>query len=111
MADKGSMIKFESNGTTYTLEFDRASVVKAERLYDISMSELATGKTGMMQMLFYAAFIKHHPNMKRNVMEGFWDSMPDKTGLYEALVTMYAEVANATLEDPEEGKALAWKVV
>ena len=110
MAEK-NMIKFESNGTTYTLEFNRDSVRKAEKLYDISLSELTSGKTSTVESLFYAAFIMHHPNIKRGVMEGFFEQMGDKTALYEALVTMYVETANATLSEPEEGKALAWKLV
>lgn len=105
-------ITFESNGTTYTLEFDRDSATRAERTFGISLSDLQSGKTYLVHDLFFAAFIKHHPHIKGPVVEDFFNRMPDKTELYQKLVQMYAAAAGSLLDDPEdEGKVLSWKVV
>lgn len=103
-------IVFESNGAKYTLEFDRDTAQRAERGLGISMSELQSGKTYMVHDLFAAAFLKHHPHAKPSTIDGFFEAISDKAGLYEALVEMYVDAAASLLEEPEEGKAISWKV-
>lgn len=104
-------ITFESNGSTYILEFDRDSAQRAERSLGISMADLQSGKTYLVHDLFMAAFIKHHPHIKGTVVDQFFENIENKTELYSALVRMYAEAAGSLLDDPEdEGKAISWKV-
>lgn len=106
-----SKIQFESNGSTYTLEFDRKSAMDAERMFGISISEVQSGKVSMLPLLFAGAFVKHHPHIKSGVVSGMLDKMGDKASLYQALAGMYLEAASTVLEDPEEGNALAWKLL
>ena len=106
-----SQIKFQSNGATYTLEFDRSTAMQAERMYDVSISEVQSGKVSLLPALFAAAFMKHHPHIKGGVVSGLLDQMGDKAGLYQELARMYMETASSVLEEPEEGKALAWKTI
>ena len=109
--DSEKRIKFDWNGTEYPLEFDRDSVMQAERAFGISYEDLRSGRTYVMHDLFAAALIKHHPRMKAATIEALWAAMGDKAGLYRELALMYADTLAQTLEEPEEGKALAWKVV
>lgn len=105
-------IKFEYEGTTYTLEFDRDTAQKAERAFGISIGEIQSGKTYLVHDLFMAAFMKHHPHIKPSVVDGFFENIKDKTELYQTLAKMYAEAAGSLLDEPEdEGKAIGWKVV
>lgn len=106
-----SQIKFESNGTTYTLEFDRNTAMQAERMFDISIGEVQAGKISMLPSLFAAAFMKHHPNIKNGVVSGMLDKMSDKAGLYQMLAAMYLETASSVLEEPDAGNALTWKAM
>ena len=103
-------ITFEYEGTEYILEFDRETAQKAELTFDVSMSELLSGKTAMMYALFTAAFMKHHPRIKPTTVRMFWERMPEKQELYAALVAMYGNTVGTLLEDPEEGKAISWKM-
>lgn len=109
---ENQMIKFDYNGTTYVLEFDRESAVRAERMYDISMSELQSGKSYLAEALFAAALAKHHPKMKSSTAKTLFDLMEDKVGLYTKLTGMYAAAAGSLLDDPsDEGKAITWSEV
>lgn len=104
------IITFEDKGTTYTLEFDRETAVRAERAFGISMAELQTGKTYMVRDLFAAAFVKHHPHIKPTTVQSFYDRITDKVDLYNKLALMYAAAAGTLLEDPEDmGNAISWK--
>lgn len=102
-------IVFTDNGVSYTLGFDRASAMKAEKMFDLSLSEAVSGKASAIQSLFFAAFIKNHPHIKPRTMLQLWDKLEDKQGLYEALVGMYGNTAGSVLEEPEQGKGIGWK--
>lgn len=104
-----SVIEFDWNGTTYTLEYDRESAQQAESMFDISPSDVFSGKVAIQKGLFAGAFIKHHPKIKASTVEGLWRSMTDKDELYKALVGMYFNTVGSLMEDPEEGKAISWK--
>ena len=106
-----SRIEFESNGTTYTLEFDRRSAEVAERTMGLSLSDLLNGKLTLFPSLFQAAFLKHHPKIKPSVVQAFFESMEDKQELFQALVGMYAECVTTLVDEPEEGKGNSWKRV
>lgn len=102
-------ITFTDNGVTYVLGFDRASAMKAEKMFDLSLNEAMSGKASAIQSLFFAAFIKNHPHIKSRTMQQLWNKLEDKQGLYEVLVGMYGNTAGSVLEEPEQGKGIGWK--
>lgn len=102
-------IVFTDNGVSYVLGFDRASAMKAEKMFDLSLSEAMSGKASAIQSLFFAAFIKNHPHIKPRTMQQLWNKLEDKQGLYEVLVGMYGNTAGSVLEEPEQGKGIGWK--
>lgn len=52
------------NGREYTLEFSRKSVAKAEQAgFDVNRLESAS--MTMIPLLFWGAFLMHHPHMTR----------------------------------------------
>lgn len=104
-------IVFTDNGVQYTLGFDRASAMKAEKLFDLSLNEAMSGKSSAIQNLFYAAFIKNHPHIKPRTVQSLWEKLTDKQSLYQALVAMYGNTAGSVLEEPEEGKGISWKTM
>lgn len=104
-------IVFTDNGVQYTLGFDRASAMKAEKMFDLSLNEAMSGKSSAIQSLFYGAFIKNHPHIKPRTVQQLWEKLTDKQGLYEALVAMYGNTAGSVLEEPEEGKGISWKTL
>ena len=106
-----SKIQFQSEGATYTLEFDRETAMEAERLYDISVNEVSQGKVSYLAPLFFAALKKHHPHMKATTKQALFDKMGNRAELYQRLSVMFAETASSVLEDPDEGNALTWKAI
>ena len=106
-----SKIEFEHEGVTYTLEFNCRTAELAERNYDISLNDLSSGKLTLFPALFQAAFTMHHPKVKSSKIRSILEGMDDKSGLYEALVGMYAETVSTLLDDPDEGNATSWKMV
>lgn len=102
-------IVFTDNGVTYTLGFDRASAMKAEKIFDLSLNEATSGKSSAIKSLFFASFIKNHPHIKPRTMNQLWEKLEDKQGLYEVLVGMYGNTAGSVLEEPEAGKGIGWK--
>lgn len=102
-------IEFTDNGVSYVLGFDRASAMKAEKMFDLSLSEAMSGKASAIQSLFFAAFIKNHPHIKPRTMQQLWNKLEDKQSLYEVLVGMYGNTAGSVLEEPEKGKGIGWK--
>lgn len=103
---------FNYNGTDYFLEFDKESILLAEEALDLSFSDLRSYKITTMQKMFWAALLKHHPNIKANTVEMLYSKQKDKRGLHNDLLEMYAEHMNALLEDgDDEGEALTRKKV
>ena len=77
------------------MEFDRASIMAAEQAFGISLDTLSQGgipKVSDLINLFHASLLKHHPHIKRPVVEHLFELQSDKTGLYSDLVEMYGEV-------------------
>lgn len=54
----------ETEKETYTLEFNRNSVVSAER-HGLNLSMIQETPMTMIPLLFYAAFKMHHPKINR----------------------------------------------
>lgn len=105
-------IKFEYEGTTYILEYDRASAMKAEEMYDISMQGISKGHIAAMDGLLKGAFIKHHPNMREDVKEKFVNSFANKKDMYPILIQGYGECVTSLFEDGTDAKnAIKWETM
>ena len=60
------MVIFDPDeGREYTLEFNRRSVAKAEQA-GLDVNELASKSMTMIPLMFWAAFLMHHPHMTRD---------------------------------------------
>lgn len=102
---------FEYEGTEYVLEFDRASIEKAERTMGLTPQDIASGKASSFPDLFRAALLKHHPHMKTHTVKMLYSLQEDKVGLHGDLAEMYGEVYESLFEEPPEGKAIARRKV
>lgn len=103
----GKNITFDYNGKTYTLEYNRRSIMKMEQNgFDIDYASSKPMST--IPVLFEGAFLMHHPYAKKEVIDEIFDLFTDKQGLFEALVEMYAEPLQALVEDSTSKNAIAW---
>ena len=91
-----SKINLTYNKVEYTLEYNRQSVRMMES-QGFVLDELTTKPMTMIPMLFQGAFMKNH-RIKRSLIDEIFEAIPDKTGLMEALMEMYADTLG-TLTD------------
>lgn len=109
--DDINKISFKYEGTEYIMEFDRDTVSRVEKTFDITTADVVAGKYTAFYGLFYGALLKHHPKIKPATVENFIKLFPDKAGVYRALASMYNKCINTLLEEPDEGNAISWKVM
>ena len=62
---KPMVISDPENGREYTLEYSRKSVVKAEQA-GLDVNALESKSMTMIPLLFWGAFIMHHPHMTKD---------------------------------------------
>ena len=104
---KPKPITIEVDGETYTLEFNRNSVVSAEQAG--FRGELITEMPmTMIPLLFYAAFKMHHPKITREQTDSIlFDKEEDGiiTGEFiERLSELYAVPTRALLRGKDAGE-------
>lgn len=99
------------DGCQFRIGFDRESAMKAEKMYDLSLTEATSGKSSAIYGLFASSFIKHHPKIQPGTVKALWDQMEDKQELYRTLVMMYANTAGSLLEEPDKGNGISWKTL
>ena len=104
-----SKIKFEYEGMSYTLEFNRLAVKHMER-DGFRIDKLSEQPMTMLPQLFAGAFKVNHPWLKQNVIDEIYDNISDKEGLLSALVDMYNETVETLFKTKDEGagKNLSW---
>ena len=98
-------ITIEVDGETYTLEFNRNSVVSAEQAG--FRGELITEMPmTMIPLLFHAAFKKNHPKMTmKQTDEILFDKIGGVTGeMLERLSELYAQPTKALIRSKDEGE-------
>ena len=101
-------LRFNYNGTEYTLEFTRRSVEQMEREGFVA-EDIKTKPMTMLPTLFAGAFKANHRFVKPDVINDIYDKMSDKANLIAALAEMYNEPLLALLEDPaESSENLNW---
>lgn len=102
-------ITYEKN--TYELEYNRNAVRMMES-QGFNIDALTTQPVTMIPMLFYGAFTKNNPGIKRNLVDKIYDSLSGKQGLIQALVEMYAETVSTLMDSNSETEGNAtWEVV
>ena len=78
-------------GKEYTLEFNRKSVIKAEQA-GLDINQLESKSMTMIPILFWGAFLMHHPHMTREqtdkILFEYLGGMPD--GMAERLGALYS---------------------
>lgn len=97
-------ITIEVNGMMYTLEFNRNSVVSAEKA-GFRPDMIAEQPNTMLPLLFFAAFKKNHPTITReqtddilfNKMKGMNQSV------IERLAQLYAEPTKTLIRSDDYG--------
>lgn len=84
----------------YTLEYSRTTASMIEQQgFDTDL--ITTKPVTMTTLLFYGAFAKNHPSMKREKMEKIFDSLGKRGELLKTLVEMYMETANVLVDDED----------
>lgn len=105
-----SKIDLSYNDKEYTLEYNRQSVRMMES-QGFVLDQISSKPVTMIPMLFSGAFAKNHRGIKRALIDEIYDECPDKTGLLNALMEMYAETLSSLTDEKEvEGNAV-WAVV
>ena len=88
---------------TYTLEFNRNSVVSAERA-GLDLEQIKTAPTTTIPLLFFAAFRMHHPEVTQKdtdkiLLETLHGLKPEEI---QRLGELYAAPTNALLNTSED---------
>lgn len=104
------VLSLEYEGKTYTLEFDRKTVVQLEAEGFVP-SECGDKPMTMIPMLVHGAFRKHHKDVKRVLSDEIFKTIPQKEKFVEMLVEMYIQPIESLMDEPseEETKNVTWK--
>ena len=97
-------VTIEIDGTTYTLEFNRNSVVSAEKA-GFRAELIGEQPMTMLPLLFFAAFKMHQPRITREETDAI---LFDKMGgmnqaLIERLAQLYAEPTKTLIRTDDYG--------
>ena len=95
----------EVDGMQYTLEFNRATVVFAEREGFVS-DLIAEQPMTMLPLLFHAAFKKNHPKITREETDRIlFDVLGGlSTAEVQKLAQLYAEPTKTLIRNDDEGE-------
>lgn len=96
---------------TYTLEFNRKSVLRAlnSGFEPTKMAEGDFESVLMIPVLFNCAFDMHHGRMSEEDTDAIYALIPNKEDLIGALAEMFADPINALTEDPKGAKSKNFK--
>lgn len=95
----------EVNGETYTLEFNRNSVISAERA-GFNPEKVTEMPMTMIPLLFFAAFKMHHPKITKEKTDAILFDELGGLNAEEAqkLVSLYAAPTNSLFRSADEGE-------
>lgn len=94
-------IKFNYEGTDYTLEYTRRSIEKLEQR-GFRLADVADKPVSTLPVLFAGAFLVHHPFASKEVVDRIFNEFADKETLLQKLGEMYNDPIRAMTES--EGK-------
>lgn len=101
-------ITFEFEGKEYVLEFTRKSIETMEKQGFIA-SDIVEKPVSTLPALFAGAFLAHHRNVKREVIDKIFDKLTNKQELIAKLAEMYNEPIMALIDEPSEDEGnLNW---
>lgn len=100
-------IIIEYNNKEYTLEFNRASVMKLETLgFDIT--KVSERPLNSISLLFYGAFLMDQPHTKKELTDEILSTMKNVNALLGKLVEMYNEPIKFLADEDSEGN-VGWE--
>ena len=101
-------LKFNYDGTEYTLEFTRRTVEQMEREGFVA-EDVKTKPMTMLPTLFAGAFKAHHRFTQPAVINEIFSKMTNKSELIGKLAEMYNEPIMTLIDEPEEAEGnLDW---
>ena len=92
-------IRFEYKGQEYILEFTRKSIETMERQGFVA-SDIVEKPMTTLPALFAGAFLAHHRNMKKELIDEIFSKMTNKEELIRKLAEMYNEPIMALMDEP-----------
>lgn len=105
-------IEFEDNGTKYVLEYNREAIEIMER-QGFKVSELITQPMTMLPIAFQGLFYKNHKDVRKKIIDEFYERFTNKKELIEIIAEMISESYNSLTSENTENKKgnLDWKIV
>ena len=101
-------LRFEYNGTEYTLEYTRRSVEQMEREGFVA-DDIKTKPMTMLPAMFAGAFKAHHRFVKPDVINEIYSMMTNKEALIGKLAEMYNDTLSSLFDEPAESSGnLTW---
>ena len=101
-------LRFEYNGTEYTLEYTRRTVEQMEREGFVA-DDIKTKPMTMLPTLFAGAFKAHHRFVKPDVINEIYSMMINKEALIGKLAEMYSDTLSSLFDEPAESSGnLTW---
>lgn len=103
------IIKDNSNGKEYKLEYNRNALIKMEEM-DFNIKEVKSKPLKSITILIRGAFIKNHPDMEEDKIDAIISQIGDLDKLVEALANMYADAMNSIISSNKENttKNITW---
>lgn len=100
---KPIVINDNKSGETYTLEFNRESVIFTNR-QGFKASEVTDNFVEMFPILFYGAFRMHHKNISRQQTDNILYNLLKgvSSAVAERLIKLYALPNNTLIRDDED---------
>ena len=105
-------INLTYKGETYTLEYDRTSVVLLENS-GFKLDEFLEKPMLNIELAFSGAFIKNHKKISQTTVDEIYKKTKDKNALVKALHSMITECYESLMDEPDEddeGNA-TWEIV
>ena len=109
---KPIVLENKDTGKQYILEFNRASVKRAERM-GFNIKDIADKAVSGCEDLFYYSFFMHHGNSvsKEQAEHILYDEiggMPE--GMLDRLAELYAVCLESLYQDEDKAKNAKWSV-
>lgn len=105
-------INLTYNGETYTLEYDRTTVVLLENS-GFKLDEFLEKPMSNIELAFSGAFLKNHKKISQTIIDEIYKKTKNKGALVKALHSMITECYDSLLDEPtedDEGNA-TWEIV
>ncbi len=107
---KKNQITFNYEGTKYTLEITRRTAGEIEAM-GFKSTEIADKPNLMIPILWEGAFLAHHRDIKKDIIDEIYKKISNKNEFITSLITLYAATIETLMEEPKEDKGnVSWKM-